>query len=164
MEELKKAIAIALTGPTKDEAIKKFTEKILLWQISIPNTELLVLDFGLGEFYKTGLIECWITNEIKAGYCGKFLFVFEGQTCPLHQHRTKHETFYILKGQVNMTFDSRTFPMKPGDVLPVPSGKLHSFTGLNDSALLIEISKPCIVDDNGFADRRIPIGFAFKKA
>jgi len=134
-----------------------YEKQIKDWGVVMPPTERLVFDFGLKDFYRVGEIECWIANEVEAGYCGKFLFVFDGQTCPLHRHKTKHETFYIVKGKVRMTFDGRTWEMTAGDILPVPPGKVHSFTGAGP-ALLLEVSKPCIVDDNYFEDTRIPIG------
>jgi len=37
----------------------------------------LILDFGLGNFFKTGHIEYWIANEEKESYCGKFIFMFK---------------------------------------------------------------------------------------
>jgi mannose-6-phosphate isomerase-like protein (cupin superfamily) len=117
----------------------------------------LVLDFGLGDFAKTGLIEYWIANEVEAGYCAKYLFVFDGQTCPMHHHRGKMETFFVVKGTVRMSFDGREFEMSPGEVLPVPQGRPHSFTGAGP-ALLLEVSTPCLIDDNFFADPAIAIG------
>ena len=38
------------------------------------------------EFDRVGLIEFWIANEKEAGYCGKYLFAFDGQQCPAHSH------------------------------------------------------------------------------
>jgi len=120
-----------------------------------------VLDFGLGEFEKTGLIEYWIANEVEAGYCGKYLFVFDGQTCPLHHHHDKLETFFIVRGSVLMDYSGSQRVMKAGDVLRMDTGQVHAFTG-KGPALLLEVSKPCLVDDNYFADRRIPIGRNFQ--
>jgi mannose-6-phosphate isomerase-like protein (cupin superfamily) len=161
-DELKKAQAITITGSQKQQALDAFEKQMKEWNIVMPPAERLAIDFGLGEFYKTGEIECWICNEVQQGYCGKFLFVFDGQTCPMHMHKTKHETFYIVRGQVRMTFDGAQRIMNAGDVLPVPCGKVHSFTGIGP-ALLLEVSKPCIVDDNYFENTTIPIGGNYKK-
>ena len=122
-----------------------------------PPVAPLVLDFGLGRFDEIGLIEYWIANEMEAGYCGKYLFVFGGQTCPAHRHRRKHETFFVVKGAVRMDLDGAVRKLAEGDVLPVPAGGLHSFTGVGP-ALLLELSTPCEVDDNLFADAGMPIG------
>ena len=163
MDELDKAIDQGLRGKTRDQAIEEFDRMISQWDMTMPPAEKLVTDFGLGEFRRTGLIECWIANEMEAGYCGKFLFVFDGQTCPMHSHRTKHETFYIVRGEVNMVFDGSSRRMQPGMILPVPPGKQHSFTGIGP-ALLLEVSKTCVVDDNYFADTRIPFGGNYRKS
>ncbi len=162
MEELGKALSLALKGEARDKAIAEFKTHLAGWGMTMPPAEMLVEDFGLGDFRRVGLIECWVANESDAGYCGKFLFVFDGQTCPLHHHLVKHETFYSVRGDVLMSFDGKERVMKPGDVLPVPPGKPHSFTG-KGAALLLEVSKTCVVDDNYFADTRIPIGGNYRK-
>ena len=137
--------------------LKKILELIEKWGLAMPAVDPLVLDFGLGDFEKTGETEFWIANENEAGYCGKFLFVFEGQTCPKHMHKEKLETFFIVRGKVSMFFDGKELIMKTGDVLRVPTGKLHSFTGI-EPTLLLEVSKPSIIDDNYFENTSIPIG------
>ena len=93
MDELQKALDIALTGPLAEQALADFWRQIAVWKVALPPVAPLVLDFGLGDFPRTGLIEYWIANEAGAGYCGKYLFVFDDQTCPSHCHRRKHETF-----------------------------------------------------------------------
>jgi mannose-6-phosphate isomerase-like protein (cupin superfamily) len=157
MEELDKALAVALTGPRAERALAGFRGQAAAWGLTLPPATPLVLDFGLGDFDRQGLIECWIANEREAGYCGKYLFVFDGQTCPLHFHRRKHETFFVVKGQVRITCDGVPRELGEGEVLAVPPGRPHSFTGIGP-ALLLELSMPCEVDDNYFADAAIPIG------
>ena len=157
MDELEKGLAIAISGPQRDAALKAFLEQCRAWNVALPPVEPVVLDFGLGDFPESGLIEYWIANETAAGYCGKYLFLFDGQTCPRHRHTTKHETFFVVKGRVRMTLSDRALEMDEGDVLPMPPGDFHSFTGIGP-ALLLELSTPCEIDDNDFADRRIPLG------
>ncbi len=159
MDELDKGLAIALKGPRRDATLTAFHEQIRAWGCALPPVEPLVLDFGLGHFDRTGLIEYWIANETDAGYCGKYLFVFDEQTCPEHRHASKHETFFVVKGRVRMTCENRSFDMDEGDVLPVPPGQPHTFTGVGP-ALLLELSTPCEIEDNNFTDTRIPIGQA----
>ena len=157
MDELKKILSVALAGEQREKAIQEFREHLAGWDMTMPPAEILVQDFGLHDFQNQGLIECWIANEAEAGYCGKFLFVRAGQACPMHHHREKHETFYIVHGTVAMTSHGTMRVMKPGDVLPVAPGTQHSFRGIS-AALLLEVSKTCFVDDNFFEDPRIPIG------
>jgi mannose-6-phosphate isomerase-like protein (cupin superfamily) len=162
MGELKKAAGIEATGTLRTKALREFKRQIKAWGLVMPPHDPLVLDFGLSDFAEIGLIEYWVANEMEAGYCGKFLFVFDGQTCPMHSHKTKHETFYIVRGKVRMSFDGSAFDMAAGDCLPVSPGKWHSFTG-KGPALLLEVSKPCIVADNVFENSEIPIGSNYKK-
>lgn len=157
MDELQKGLDISLRGAVRDDALTRFTAQITDWQVALPPVEPLVLDFGLGDFARTGLIEYWIANETDAGYCGKYLFVFDGQTCPSHHHRQKMETFFLVKGRLRVTVGAQERELTPGDVLTVRPGERHSFTGVGP-ALLLELSKPCLIDDNVFADRSIPIG------
>jgi len=163
MEELDKALKIGVSGPLREEALSACHKQLQAWGLTMPAVEALVLDFGLGNFYKIGLIEYWIANEVDAGYCGKFLFVFDGQTCPMHHHKEKVETFHLIKGRMEVSHGGSLREMAAGDVLLVPPPVPHSFTA-KGPALLLEISKPCIIQDNYFAERppgedpRIPIG------
>jgi len=157
MEELDKALDIAMKGHQADRALADFQRQVAAWNVALPPVTPLVLDFGLGDFARTGLVEYWIANETQAGYCGKYLFVFDGQTCPLHRHRRKHETFFVVKGRVEMVCGESRRVMVEGEVLPVPPGTAHQFTGIGP-ALLLELSMPCEVDDNYFDNPEIPIG------
>jgi quercetin dioxygenase-like cupin family protein len=157
MDELAKGLAISLDGPARAAALRRCREQLARWQVSPPPAEPLVLDFGLGDFAQTGLIEYWIANETAAGYCGKYLFVFAGQSCPEHAHAEKHETFHVVQGRADFRLDGGKRTLAPGEVLPVAPGVRHGFTG-SGPALLLELSSPCRIEDNRFSDPRIPIG------
>ncbi|MSU47100.1 MAG: cupin domain-containing protein [Lacunisphaera sp.] len=163
MDELDKALNISVHGVLAERALRDFKQHVDRWGIALPSIEPLVLDFGLGEFARIGLIEYWIANEARAGYCGKYLFVFDGQSCPRHWHRTKHETFFVLKGALDVECGGRSMVLREGERLPIPAGVLHGFRGLGP-ALLLELSMPCEIDDNVFEDRRIPIGGNYRKS
>lgn len=160
MKELNKVHRIEVAGPLAEQALTAFDKQLRAWGLAMPTVRPLVLDFGLGDFYRIGLIEYWIANELEAGYCGKFLFLFDRQTCPRHHHREKLETFFIVKGTVNMNYAGKVRRMEPGDVLRVECGRPHEFRGIGP-ALILEISRPCIVADNYFADSTIPIGLNY---
>ena len=163
MDELQKGLAISLTGAPREAALSRFHAELGRWGLALPPVEPLVLDFGLGDFDRTGLIEYWIANETAAGYCGKYLFVFAGQTCPMHRHRIKHETFFLLEGRLDVAYDGRRQVLERGGVLPIEPGRYHAFTGLVPS-LLLELSMPCAIDDNYFESPAIPIGGNFRGA
>ena len=141
-------------GEERDSALAEFKKQVSAWGLTMPDVEPLVTQFGLNQFREVGLIEYWVANDTKAGYCGKFLFVFNGQTCPAHRHDVKHETFFVLKGKARMTAAGKERVMKEGDVLVMEPGTVHSFTGAGN-ALLLEVSMPSTVDDNFFDDKRI---------
>jgi len=141
-------------GEEREEALADFKAIIQEWGLAMPNVDPQVLDFGLGDFHKDGLIEYWLANNEKEGYCGKFLFVFDGQTCPYHHHDFKHETFFIVKGSVVMNVDGKEMVKKEGDLLAMDQGSDHLFTG-KGPALLLEVSKPCQANDNIFENKEI---------
>jgi D-lyxose ketol-isomerase len=154
MQELERGLNLAQRGQEAEAALAAFRQQIEAWGIVMPPVEPLVLDFGLGQLPQTGLIEYWIANESEAGYCGKYLFVFDGQQCPAHSHRMKHETFFVVRGCLDVTLDGRRLTLHPGQVLPVQPGSVHSFQGAGNT-LLLELSMPCEVRDNQFEDPRI---------
>ncbi len=162
MSEWGKARQIEAPHAVRAKAIDLFKAQVQAWGIALPNTTPLVLDFGLGQFEAIGLTEIWIANEMAAGYCGKYLFVADGQTCPTHHHRHKHETFFVVQGRVQVIHGGQAVELLRGDVLSVPSLRKHCFTGVGP-VLLLEISRPCVIEDNYFEDTRIPMGGNYKR-
>jgi len=148
---------VELSGPERGEALEGIQAQMREWGLTMPEVEPLPLDFGLGRFREIGETEFWIANETEVGYCGKFLFLFDGQTCPHHRHRMKHETFFIVKGTVRMVVGNEERLMQPGDVLAMPPGTAHSFTGVGP-ALVLEVSLPSVRGDSFFDDPKIGQG------
>ena len=143
-----------LKGVAREQALCACTDQLRAWGVTMPDVAPIVRDFGLDDFGHVGEIEFWIANRLDEGYCGKFIFVFDGQTCPYHRHGRKHETFFIQKGRVRLCVDGQDRVMDEGDVLEMPPGVKHSFTGIGP-ALLLEVSMACIRGDNFFEDARI---------
>lgn len=148
------AFPFQVTGTKREQALAACRKTIAGWGLTMPAAEPLLLDFGLGKFDEIGEIEFWVANEADAGYCGKFLYVADGQTCPYHRHEVKHETFFVLKGQVRMVVDGEERVLRQGELLVMPPGQRHSFTGLGP-ALLLEVSMPSIRQDSYFANADI---------
>ena len=145
---------VELLGPERDRALSAIKEQLVEWGLTMPDAEPLPLHFGLGRFDEIGETEFWIANEEQHGYCGKFLFVFDGQTCPHHYHKVKHETFFVVKGSIRMRMDEDERVMREGDLLAMPPGAGHSFTGLGP-ALILEVSMPSVRQDNFFENKAI---------
>jgi mannose-6-phosphate isomerase-like protein (cupin superfamily) len=146
--------AVELQGPERESALAAIQEQIATWGLKMPPVTPLPLHFGLDQFKEIGETEFWVANEAEHGYCGKMLFLFDGQTCPYHRHVKKHETFFILKGSLRMKVGEEDRLMKEGDLLVMPPGVGHSFTGVGP-ALVLEVSMPSILQDNFFTDKRI---------
>ncbi len=145
---------VEVQGSERNEALAAIHKQLAEWGITMPPVTPLPLHFGLNQFREIGETEFWVANEAEHGYCGKFLFVFDGQTCPYHHHRMKHETFFIVKGKLRMKIGEEERLMREGDLLAMPPGVGHSFTGVGP-ALVLEVSMPSILQDNFFTDKRI---------
>ena len=146
--------AVEVQGPERKKVLADIEDQMAAWGLKMPPVTPLAMQFGLNRFMEIGETEWWVANEAELGYCGKFLFVFDGQTCPYHHHRMKHETFFIIKGTLRMKVGEEDRLMREGDLLVMPPGVGHSFTGVGP-CLILEVSMPSILQDNFFADKRI---------
>ena len=145
---------LELQGSEREEALKKCRKVVNSWGLKLPDVTPSPLHFGLNDFYRIGETEFDINNNVEQGYCGKFIFMFKGQVCPMHFHRKKHETFFIVKGTIRMELPDGGIIMKQGDHRPISQGIKHRFTALQDT-LVLESSRPDLVDDSIFDDERI---------
>jgi mannose-6-phosphate isomerase-like protein (cupin superfamily) len=149
--------AIELHDYERQQALEEIQSQIAEWRLTMPSVTPLPLHFGLHRFRETGETEFWIANETNFGYCGKFLFVFDGQTCPYHHHLKKHETFFVLKGTLRVKLGKKELLLPEGASLAIPPGTGHSFTGVGP-ALLLEVSMPSLIGDNFFENALIGKG------
>lgn len=133
-------------------ALETCERQLKQWGVALPPAEPLVMDFGLGRFAEVGLFEFWIANEVKAGYCGKYMFLLDGQMCPRHSHQFKHETFFVVQGTMAVTLGDEAFDLAAGDTLAIEPGRIHSFAAKNGAALILELSMPCDPRDNLFVE------------
>jgi N-acetylneuraminate synthase len=145
---------LELVGDEKERVLQLVERNFENWGLTLPNVPSVPFHFGLHDFYKIGEVEFDINNNVEEGYCGKFIFILEDQTCPMHYHRIKHETFYLVKGRVQMEAGGKTITMKQGDIKVMPQNTMHRFTGIENS-LILECSKPDIMSDSIFEDEAI---------
>lgn len=144
-----------LNGEERQEQLAEAEAIIKSWGLVMPPCEPLAIHFGLNDFRTVGEVEFWIVNDTSNQYCGKFLFLFERQRCPLHYHRMKDETFYVMRGTVSMQVEGEDFVLETGAVYKMAPGKNHTFSAIGGPALILEVSLPSIEGDNFFADKRI---------
>lgn len=149
---------VEIAGEERTRALAAVEAALAAWNVTMPAVDPLTLDFGLGEFARIGETEYCIVNNRDRNYCGKFLILLDGQRCPMHHHNAKHETFFIVQGEVAMTTGGAVRTMRPGDTLQVEPGADHTFAAVNGPALILEVSQPSIEHDNVFEDQRIGHG------
>ena len=89
--------------------------------------------------------EIWLANNEKHDYCGKILHVNAGHGSSMHYHMDKHETFYILKGQLELELlDTRDgtrsiIVLNEGDGYEIEQGQPHKLAAGIDTDI-IEVS------------------------
>ncbi len=143
-----------LQGEARGRALERVTSVLAGWGLTLPG-DPMPLHFGLNDFDQIGETEFWIVNDTMNNYCGKFLFMFDGQRCPLHYHNIKDETFFIVRGDVEMEVDGQLTDLHPGNVFKMAPGMNHTFRAVGGPALVLEVSLPSVAGDNIFADKRI---------
>ena len=149
-----KFINYEVRGDKRQERLTRIKAQMNSWGLALPAEEPLLLHFGLGKFESIGETEFWISNEIGAGYCAKYMFVFKDQSCPMHFHKLKHETFFMVKGTCRVSLDGETAILKEGDRLVIVPGTKHEFTGISN-CLILEASMPSIPGDSYFEEKGI---------
>ena len=90
--------------------------------------------------------ELWLANEDSEDYCGKILYIEPGKSSSMHYHASKHETFYILEGELSLTVidtqtaDHTTHLLQEGDTFVVDRFVPHQLSASGIPVKLIEIS------------------------
>jgi len=99
--------------------------------------EIEIADFGLDQFALEGLGIVIRVNEPE--YCSKWLTLLPGQECPTHYHKIKKETFFVLRGEVELIADGEAVALEAGARYTIRPGVRHSF-GSPGGAVIEEVS------------------------
>ena len=88
--------------------------------------------------------------SVNENYVMKRLFMKSGHSCSLQYHENKHETVYVVEGNLLVTVGEtvnllREQTMNPGDHLILEPGVIHRMTAINDCVYL-EASTPELHD------------------
>ena len=94
--------------------------------------------------------EIWYAHNER--YAGKVLEVTRGHLLSLQKHRVKHETLYLLSGEIRLTLDDDVVSWLPGMAVEIAPGTVHRMEALEDSVLL-EVSTPELDDVVRLEDR-----------
>lgn len=90
--------------------------------------------------------EIWMANNREENYCGKILKIHEGYKSSMHYHLKKHETFYILSGQLKVELiytksgNTGYKILKKGDTMEIERGQPHQLIAYDGSVEFIETS------------------------
>jgi len=99
--------------------------------------------------------EDWIVNNDK--YCGKILHFEKGKKFSIHYHKIKDETFYLIKGKIEVILSDSAekyakgeiekITMNVGDTLHIWTGRVHRIIALEESDV-IEFSTQHFEEDS----------------
>lgn len=85
--------------------------------------------------------ELWIVNNEK--YCGKILFVKQGQWLSYHFHKIKDEVLYVQSGRARFVISRyedgtgpKEFELRPGEAFHVTPGSPHQIEALEDLTII----------------------------
>lgn len=107
--------------------------------------------YGIERFRDVG---CVIIDCFNREYARKLIIQLPGQWHPVHYHKTKDETFCVLRGEMEVEIEGRRKVLTEGDTLWVPRGVWHAF-GTAGGAVVEEISTTNHPDDSFYIDRTI---------
>ena len=84
--------------------------------------------------------------EKNENYVLKELFMKKGHQCSLQYHEIKHETVYILKGNLHIFYndDWKIFLLR--DSLILQPGEIHRMKAVDEDCLYLEASTPELDD------------------
>ena len=90
--------------------------------------------------------ETWICNNEAEDYCSKLLYIKKGHSTHMHFHIAKHETFYVISGQLFLshldTSNAETIDrvIFKGETVEIPRGLPHKLEAQGSDVELIETS------------------------
>jgi N-acetylneuraminate synthase len=103
---------------------------------------------GIEKFRQTGAL---IVNVVNRTYCKKLILVLPGQRHPNHRHLQKEETFQLIWGDLEITLNGVSLPMRRGQKTLIERGNWHSFSSVN-GAIVEEISTTHVIGDSFYED------------
>lgn len=107
--------------------------------------------YGIKNFREVGAI---LIDLINREYCKKIIIQLPNQKHPLHFHKRKEETFYVLSGVLHLTVDGQKRTLHPGEKALIQPGVWHSFS-TETGTIFEEISTTHYNDDSFYKDKEI---------
>tara|TARA_B100000035_G_scaffold39302_1_gene29647 strand:+ start:45316 stop:45651 length:336 start_codon:yes stop_codon:yes gene_type:complete len=78
--------------------------------------------------------------EINNSYVLKKLIMKKGHQCSLQYHEYKHETIYVVSGQLNIYYLDKWKVYYPGDVLVINPKDIHRMKAVDTDCVYLEAS------------------------
>lgn len=106
---------------------------------------------GLDNFTKVGAV---FISVIQHDYCKFIVVMLEGQEYPVHYHRIKDESYFILYGDLEVTIEDEKYSLSKGDLINVPRRFTHSFS-TEYGCVFEEVSTAYLNNDSVYEDENI---------
>lgn len=106
---------------------------------------------GIENFASIGAV---FISVIQHDYCKFIVVMLKGQTYPLHYHRIKEESYFILYGDLKVNIEEETVELSKGDLVNVPRRYSHSFSTAN-GCVFEEVSTAYLNNDSVYDDPNI---------
>ncbi|MCH5261299.1 MAG: cupin domain-containing protein [Lachnospiraceae bacterium] len=106
---------------------------------------------GIDNFASVGAM---FISVIQHDYCKFIVVMLKGQTYPLHYHRIKEESYFILYGDLKVQIEDETVELSKGDLVNVPRRYAHSFSTAN-GCVFEEVSTAYLNNDSVYDDPSI---------
>lgn len=166
-------------APIFCDDVEVFNKQQLIWQIyaqvkqflltsnvTIPEKFQIELShhYGLQKFYEFGAA---IITFFNREYAKKILVVLPNQQHPTHNHHLKEETFFVLKGELELSIydgeKDNIYILKEGDHFTVERDMLHSFLS-RTGCIFEEVSTTQHPNDSEYLDIEIMQNYNDRKS
>jgi N-acetylneuraminate synthase len=106
---------------------------------------------GFDNFTNTGAV---FIGVVVHDYCKFIVIMLPRQSYPLHFHRIKDESYFVLHGDLTVTVEEETHTLGKGEILNVPRRFNHSFYTEN-GCVFEEISTAYLNNDSVYDEVRL---------
>lgn len=137
-----------------DEYIKCVCEYIDNSKIVIPNKARVTVYHheGIENIYNCG---AFFLNAVNKEYCKNIVVLLPGQKYPLHYHKIKEETFFVIHNELILFLNGEKILLKVGEQIDIERGVEHSFSGGEKGAIIEELSTTYVMNDSFYLERSI---------
>ncbi|MCL2499450.1 MAG: cupin domain-containing protein [Defluviitaleaceae bacterium] len=107
--------------------------------------------YGAENVRETGAL---FITVVQHDYCKYIVCMTPGQTYPMHYHRIKDESFYVLHGDLSVVLEDEFHLITPGEILNVPRRFTHGFS-TKTGCVFEELSTAYLLNDSVYQDKYI---------